>query len=244
MCRNIKFSIPNSIRINNQFWFESHFYAMPSETRDSIKKLINNINIENLRNMKEKLSVYSIGSASYPLGFIIVYGQQIPVYIGNFNNSDYNYKNNNAIRIPYGNFNPDIMLQNIEHEVGHALDKKIKNPAWRGTSKTYIDAVNKILAGKELTGAENLAYDKEPVEVDAIGASYDNYVKRNFETEDLATKKMIIDRLSDWLRYDGEVPYFIKEIEDRWRTKPTLWKKFKQKVYNLVQELKNKIDNS
>jgi hypothetical protein len=221
----MKFITPKSTKINDEFWFESHFYGMPQETSESIKKLINSINLKKLLYIKEKLFDYN-------LGFVIADGQEIPVHIGNFEDSRY-IPDRKIIRIPYGTLNKDVILQQIEHEVGHLLDKKIKSKTWKGPSKKYIDAINK----GELTDSEQLAYDKEPVEFDAIGTSFDNYVKRIFKDVDLGVKQEMIDRFVVWLKLGGEVPYFNQEITERWQTNPTLWRKFQHRVYNLVQEL-------
>jgi len=219
----MKFITPKSFKINNDFWFESHFYPMPEETRNSIRYLMNQIDLRKLASHK------MAGVDESQLGLIVVEGNEFLVYIGNFRSARYNVKRG-VIEIPYGTLNPDEILEQLEHEVGHVLDKKIKSKTWRGTN---ID--------KELqTDIERSNYFKEPVEFDAIGSSYDAYIKRTFNDLSLQEKQVMIDRFNNWLRFGGEVPYFNQEITDRWKTKPTLWRKFQQRVFNLVQDL---VDN-
>jgi hypothetical protein len=206
---------------------ESKFSSIPQETLDSFNNLIKEMDFIRLKIYKNKASETKVG-------FIKVFGRKVPVYMGKYAEAVYQ-KHRDAIVIPYGDLNMERIKDDIQHEIGHLLDKKILNTKWQGASEKYYDVVPK----QELTDREKHIYVKEPVEFDAAGTHGDYLIRNNFENSDDKSKQKIIDDLKKWLKYGDSMPFFPTDLVNIWKTKPTLYRKFQQRVYNLVQDLED-----
>jgi hypothetical protein len=67
-------------------------------------------------------------------------------------------------------------------------------------------------------------------------------IKANFNVDNKDTKQQIIDKLTSWLKEsDDTFPWIDANLFKRYKDIPFLWQKFQQRVYDLVQELKDNI---
>jgi hypothetical protein len=214
---------------------ESKFKSIPQDELNSLDNLIKQINLVKLR-------IYRNNKVSgTKIGLVRVSGTDIPVYIGRYAEAQYRkYKSGYSIVVPYGDDLDESSVverirNDIYHEIGHILDIKVSHPEF--TAKNN-ERYKELLEKPELTDAEKLFYSKFPPEVDAIGTQFDSVVRDNFKNVDYKSKLKVIEKIKEWLKYSGDnLPFFQPEVVRAWRTKPTLYRKFQKKVYNLVQEL-------
>ena len=210
---------------------ENKFTSIPQDILDSLENFIKQIDLRKVRiYRKDHVSETKIG-------VIRVSGVDIPVYMGNYKEAQYQ---RNRIVIPYGDDldKPHILDRiryNVRHEIGHILDMKVLHPEF--TAKDN-EKYKELLAKPVLTDAEKALYSKFPVEVDATGTEFDSIIRYNFKNADYKSKLEIIEKIKKWLKYGGDdLPFFQPELVQAWRTRPTLYKKFQKRVYNLVQDL-------
>ena len=174
------------------------------------------------------------------MGVITVISKKIQVYIGKFENAYYD-EDKNSINIPYGdtdgkgNLNITEISNQIQHEISHVIDKKLLSKTWKGPTDKYKELTKKPTLA--FSDSEFTTYVKELSEFDAIGSHFYHNVKSNFQTS--KEKQKIIDRLTNWLKNNDDNIMFLRPLTLKaWRTKPTLFRKFQQRVWNLIQELK------
>jgi hypothetical protein len=72
-----------------------------------------------------KLKAWKDADLTTMLGTIAIGEEKTPVIIGNFSQARYAPKEN-KIEIQYKDLKRDDILADLEHEVGHLLDEKIK----------------------------------------------------------------------------------------------------------------------
>lgn len=212
---------------------ESKFTSIPKEELNSLENFIKQIDLRKVRIFRKD------HASETKIGVIKISGIDINVYMGNYAEPQYQ-KNRNAIVIPYGDDldKPHILDRiryNVRHEIGHILDMKVLQPEFTAKdNEKYKELLNKPV----LTDVEKIRYSKFPVEVDAVGTEFDSIIKDNFTNADYESKLKIIEEIKKWIKYGGDnLPFFQPEVVRAWRTKPTLYRKFQKKVYNLVQDL-------
>ena len=120
------------------------------------------------------------------------------------------------------------MEDSFLHELGHAIDTKYQSPTWVGKRHQNNPAI---------TDEDKTAYAKEPVEFDAMTSHIAHIIQSQFRENGEVIKKRIIDGLTEWLKKGGDFPYVSTDVINKWKTNPTLWKKFQSRVWNLVQKL-------
>jgi len=218
---------PFSKPVPFKVWFESKFTNLESDTVDSFHALLGVINdrLDFLR------SVYN-HNAKVPVGNVIIHGQTVPVYVGK-TKSYYDYEKK-KIFITY-NDDMNEIAKTILHELGHAVDPKLASPRWVGTSAKF----NKI-DYPPVTDVDKSIYVKEPAEFDAMGTQLAQMIKAHFELSNAADKNKIISDLRDWLKSgDDNFPHVEPGVIRKWKSKPTLWRKFQLRLWSLVQELES-----
>ena len=121
----------------------------------------------------------------------------------------------------------------------------ISNPAMQSSrwklSARYKIISEKIQRNEKPSKEEVKSYFKEPVEFEAYGAVFALNIRNKMETLTTNQRKILIKQLERWLRRGGELPssiYINRVILSAWRSKPTLWRSFRIKLFNLVQSLK------
>ena len=216
---------------------ESKFTSIPKDELNSLEKFIKQINLTKIRIYRKN------GVSGIKIGDIKVLGRDMPVYMGNYVESQYKKRKDNqeeCIVIPYGDDldKPNILDRikyNMTHEIGHILDMKVLHPEFTAKDNARY---KELLTKPVLTDVEKLFYSKFPPEVDATGTEFDSIVKDNFINIDYESKLKTIEEIKKWIKYGGDnLPFFDPESVRAWRTRPTLYRKFQKKVYNLVQEL-------
>jgi hypothetical protein len=141
--------------------------------------------------------------------------------------------NTNGRKIP-------SIVNALSHETIHAIDPKLNpqiiNPENRA---------KKTSEKKQFFSQGNVSsYYKSPEEFDAYGMGILSNIKVRFYDTDEQYKSTIISVLEEFLRtgnYDMTSNIINRndyEALMHWKTKPTLWRKFQQRLFNLLQELK------
>lgn len=216
-------------------WLERRFASIPEETVASFRSLMKSINFD-------KLALFKNFVSKHRVGVVKVFDKYVNVYIGKFRVANYD-EESNSIYIPYGDLDANGKLNTVEisdqiqHEIGHATDKKLLSKTWRGVSDRYKELSKTPFQSLQ----DKASYVKEPAEFDAMGAHYDLVVKDAFNSEEYPENKQeILNNLEHWLKYDGDNLFPLDpQTLQLWRTKPTLYRKLKQKVWSLFQELKH-----
>lgn len=72
-----------------------------------------------------------------------------------------------------------------------------------------------------------------------MGTHIAELIKAIFRNKDDAGKLEIIKVIENWLRNGGDIPYIEPSIIEKWKTDPKLWRKFQERMYNLLSDLKN-----
>jgi hypothetical protein len=118
----------------------------------------------------------------------------------------------------------------LSHEMTHAIDPKlVKGGKYLSKVPVNYDF------NKE---KERSSYFKSPEEFDAYGTSIVTHIKA------YPNKQEIISQLESFLRNNDDkllknLSSTEREAINYWKTKPTLWRKFQQRLFNLLQELKS-----
>lgn len=205
-------------------WYESSFQYIPPEV------------IEQFNVIKEKFTSYKNGikiahqyHSKFPVGEVNINKRKIKVVAGYDVYRAHYDSNTEKIFIPY-NENPEVMEDDFLHELGHAIDTKYQSPTWVGVSKKHQN-------NPAVTDIEKTAYVKEPVEFDAMGSHITYVIEKDFNENGEIVRKRIIKGLTEWLKNGGDFPYVTTDVINKWQTKPTLWKKFQTRIWNLVQKL-------
>jgi len=141
--------------------------------------------------------------------------------------------NTNGRKIP-------SIVNALSHETIHAIDPKL-NPQIINPENRAKKASEK----KQFFSQGNVSsYYKSPEEFDAYGMGILSDIKVRFHDTDEQYKSRIISVLEEFLRtgnYDMTSNIINRndyEALMHWKTKPTLWRKFQQRLFNLLQELK------
>lgn len=216
-----------------KLWLESKFIKIPDDVVEQIVKLAEG-------DINSALEIYKMATFSPKTLFVgtIVFNENIINIILTKQNVAYFDKDDSSIYIPFSSKSIQHILNFSFHELGHVADPKIQK------DKGISDYYKKIAQKLNRTDAEQSSYVKEPVEFDAIGSNIDTIIKREFEKlKSIDEKERLIINLENWLKYNGEFPYKNNNFDffDIWKTNKTLWKKLKQRVFNLTLELKAKL---
>lgn len=211
-----------------KIWFESKFTPIPSEVIDSLKKLVD----EKIVPRIEFLKKVTYANAKMKVGELFIHNNNVSIYVGKIQFAHYDNEKK-IIIVPYDD-DKNKIFQNLLHEIGHAYDHKYTSPNWNGLSDKYQN-----LPQPPITDYEKSVYVKEPVEFDTIGTNIAEVIKTNFKLANNKDKVRIITDLTNWLRKSNdEFPYISPETIQSWKSKPTLWRKFQERIWNLIQELK------
>jgi hypothetical protein len=219
--------------VSFKVWFESKFTNVPPDILNYYEKLVDKIT--SIMSSLKKVNDHNVKTK---IGEITVFGRNIPIYIGKTlgNRSHYDYENN-RILIQY-NDDLNTISDDLLHELGHATNPTYTSPKWSGVGSKY-----KLYPQ---TDAEKTAYVKEPVEFDAMGAHAAEIIKANFRVakndEHNNEKYKIVKNLIDWLKTNSDdFPWIDINVIKKWKTKPTLWKKFQSRIWNLTRDLKKEL---
>lgn len=146
------------------------------------------------------------------------------------------------------------LLNILSHEVTHAIDPKLRSfgaSRYRqSVDKSYrqmIDAMKQKQQelGPDGDGTYELAdqHAKFPYEFDALGVGIANSIRHQYTSLNDEEKPVFLQELETWLRDGGDPPRSIPNSNTMnllaWQQKPTLWRKFQQRMYSLIQELKS-----
>jgi hypothetical protein len=206
-------------------WFESKFTNLGADTVDSFHALLGVITAQH--DLLKKVYNHNF---KVKVGSIVVNGRDVLVYIGK-TKSHYDVTTN-RIFVSYSDDVQEI-AKTILHELGHAVDPKLVSSRWVGTSAKF-DGVNY----PPVTDAEKAIYVKELTEFDAMGTQLSRMIKAHFEISNISDKQKMISDLKGWLRRgDDNFPYVEPDVIRKWKSKPTLWRKFQLRLWNLIQEL-------
>ena len=150
-----------------------------------------------------------------------------------FRDNRHFFINTNGRKIP-------SIVNALSHETIHAIDPKL-NPQIINPENRAKKASEK----KQFFSQGNVSsYYKSPEEFDAYGMGILSDIKVGFHDTDEQYKSRIISVLEEFLRtgnYDMTSNIINRndyEALMHWKTKPTLWRKFQQRLFNLLQELK------
>ena len=209
---------------------ESRFLEIPEEIREQVRQLLTQIH-----QMKDFLLMSQNHNARIIIGNILSNSRKINIFLTNIDIA-YADTKNNKIYIPYHDLNLDEILYDLNHEILHFVDPKSYKP--HKLSKRYRELVQK---NSNLTDSEKTAYVKEPTEFDAIGSHIATQIRYIFDHSPPEDKTQTIEELKNWLRYGGRLMDIHTNELNRWKTRPTLWRRFQMRIWNLVQELEAKL---
>ena len=225
-----------------QQWLESNFVQIPEDALYALQRLVARKN-----NVQFLLSLQRRGFPKYQLGNISINNNPVNVFLQRLPHAQYIHSpdasQNAEILLPYHG-NARETMDDILHELGHASDPKMLSDRLR-LSDRYQKVEKKLQQGEPRTEEEEKSYLKEPVEFDAIGADFVVRVWRRFN--DMAEpdqKQTFIQDIEQWLRTGGNPPdacYLPQNLLAAWQSKPTLWRKFQQRLFNLAQQLRQSI---
>jgi len=209
-------------------WMESSFQYITPEMEEQF-----NVIKDKFISHKNSIKIAHQYHSKFPLVEIKINGEKIKVLAGyDIYRSHYNDKTK-TIFISY-NEDQEIMIKQLWHEFGHVADPKYRSPTWGGPSERYKQDPQ--------TNVELFNYSKEPIEFDAIGTNIAYSLEKSFLSGKKKERERMIAGLEMWLKIGGEFPYISSDVFEKWRTKPTLWKKFQSRIWNLAQKLKGMID--
>jgi hypothetical protein len=132
------------------------------------------------------------------------------------------------------------IINTLSHEAIHAIDPKF-NPQIINPEKMAKKASEK----KQYWSQGNMpSYYKSPAEFDAYGMGIVSNIRWKFNKSDEQGKNEVISGLENLLRTGDDDIIDVISKDDyvamlHWKTKPTLWRKFQQRLFNLLQELKS-----
>ena len=132
---------------------------------------------------------------------------------------------------------PSNLLNILSHELTHAVDPKFHPDM----PDAYFDKG----VDRGQFDSSRLAYEKSPHEFDAFGGGMANVIRQQYASLNAQQKPQFINDFERWLKYGGEIPKALQhsatsvEAMQTWFSKPTLWRKFQQRMFGLIQELKN-----
>jgi len=243
-----------------RIWLERRFIQLPKEMPQRIILVARKL-IQQLQNPRKMIDVIQSQEA-YELDKIQLLDRLVPVHIILGGDVYYDYKKdqiNLGIHFITKTFKQMgeagilRLLDALIHETSHSADPKFRSKTYRGPSKRYSGLVQKY-GGMPMT-PENVppedlqSYTKEPLEFEAVGASMSQsillaMIRPDIETNSEEQNKLMIQQIKQYLRDEKELPeVFIsfKWAIDAWKTKPTLWKKFKQKLFTFINMMEEKI---
>ena len=130
----------------------------------------------------------------------------------------------------------------ISHEAIHAIDPKF-NP-------DIIDshlATEKAWARQQFWSQGNKpSYYKSPAEFDAYGMGIVSNIRWKFNKSDELGKNKLISGIENYLKTGDDDIIDVINRDDyiamlNWQDKPKLWRKFKHRLFNLMQDLKSQL---
>ena len=212
-----------------KMWVESHFQYITPE----IKEQFNAIK-DKFTSHKNSIKIAHQYHSKFPLGEVKINGVKIKVLVGYDASRAYYDGKAKKIFVPYDE-DVEKMEKWLWHELGHAVDPKYVSPKWGGTSDRYKQDPQ--------TDVELFNYAKEPIEFDAIGTNIAYSLEKSFFSGNRQDRERMISGLETWLKTGGEFPYISSDVFEKWQTKPTLWKKFQSRIWNLAQKLKSSLND-
>jgi hypothetical protein len=146
------------------------------------------------------------------------------------------------------------LYKTLTHELGHAIDSKLKPFSKHKVSDKYNNYVKQHLSSPIDGDSERIHYI-EPVEVDAEGLSMQNHVMEYFKAlRTIKDKQEFIKELETWLKKyftinskDQPLPKVLSHYYwdfEHARSKPTLFRQYQKRFYKLIQDLKANIETT
>ena len=201
-------------------WFESRYQYLPPEILNQYHMIIDKFETD-----KEIITKAFEHHVKRIVARLDYQDKIIYIWSGYISSRSYYDEENSRIVILF-NDNLDVMNQDLLHELGHLVDKGLP---WK----------NKNYNKDPQTEIEKTVYALEPAEFDAMGTHIAELIKAIFRNKDDAGKLEIIKVIENWLRNGGDIPYIEPSIIEKWKTDPKLWRKFQERMYNLLSDLKN-----
>ena len=145
------------------------------------------------------------------------------------------------------------LYKTLTHELGHAIDSKLKIFSKHKVSDKYNNYVKQHLSSPD--GDSERIHYVEPIEVDAEGLSMQNHVTEYFKAlRTIKDKQDFIKELETWLKNyftinskDKPLPKVLSSYYwdfEHARSKPTLFRLYQKRFYKLIQDLKANIETT
>jgi len=150
-------------------------------------------------------------------------------------------------------FDVKTLYNTLTHELGHAIDLKLKTFSNHKVSDKYDNYITKRSSLPD-ADSERIHY-VEPIEVDAEGLSMQNHVTEYFKAlRTIKDKQEFIKELETWLKNyftinskDQPLPKVLSSYRMDFvhaRSKPTLFRLYQKRFYKLIQDLKANIETT
>ena len=145
------------------------------------------------------------------------------------------------------------LYKTLTHELGHAIDLKLKQFSRHKVSDKYRNYITKNWDVPN--PKSNRIHFVEPIEVDAEGLSMQNHVTEYFKAlRTIKDKQDFIKELETWLKnyftinsknkpFPKVLSHYYWDFEHA-RSKPTLFRLYQKRFYKLIQDLKANIETT
>ena len=182
--------------------------------------------------------------------------RRLKVIIDFYNPKKTAYYINNGIYLTWNfiqYYDVPTLYKTLTHELGHAIDSKLKIFSKHKVSDKYNNYVKQHLSSPD--GDSERIHYVEPIEVDAEGLSMQNHVTEYFKAlRTIKDKQEFIKELETWLKNyltinskDGALPKVLSSYYwdfEHARSKPTLFRLYQKRFYKLIQDLKANIETT
>ena len=213
-----------------RLWLEKQFLELPQEAKESIEHLI-----QNLPTISYQKVPIRIGKVFKGYNY-----KYIPVYLANISSDGVYDHDKGVIYLKYGvEKNPSKMRQILQHELIHSVDR----------AKVHDRSSYQQNIGTN-------AYFNEPTEFNAYAGTLAQHIRDEVARMTPNKRHETITGLKNWLRTNTTTKQgifgWIKSVistpnilinfhkmQRAWQTDPKLWRNFKQKLYNLTQQLES-----
>jgi len=223
------------MQLNFKEWIvlESNFIQLSPEAKQGIEDIIGKF-----ANTMSQNPSFTGNLGSIPFTDHKQQNRPIPVIVKNISGNGYYDPNNHQVFLSprlFHNGNVDRSIYNVlSHEITHGVDPKYHPSmpdAWfdKGVAKGQFDS-------------SKLSYEKSPLEFDAFGGGIAADIERQYRNLDQAGKQSLSQTITNWLKHGGPLPNIFQASGihmPNWQSKPTLWRKFQQRIYNLIQKLQS-----
>ena len=196
-------------------WLERKFRKLPPEIEAEIDLIVPKIL------SREKSGVIGYLTARYDPDSPTRY---VPIIVGKLERgvgATY-YPEYDFVIVDSEEKDPNMLKKSISHEAGHAIDRKTKLPHPQTISGTP-------------------EYYKSPIEFDAYGSDLERSIKQRLFDKRIPIENRLkeLEVLKNKLR-TGALDTSQSPFKD-WLTSPGLWRKFRQKLFNTITEIEEKI---